>query len=169
MVFEYLERLAAQGELIHQDDTSVRMLSLMGENQQMRAPAEALGFSRPKERTGMSTTAVVVKVGDHPRCRYSSGREQAGEHLEALGRKRQAERDKPLVRSEALSRHEADETRLMRCHCLAHGRRQCSDRADGLPPECQVVIAALTQGFAYDEQARHEQMSPAVRLASHQA
>lgn len=68
MVLEYLERLAAQGELIHQDDTAVRMLSLIGENLQMRAQAEALGFSRPKERTGMYTTALVVKVGEHTIC-----------------------------------------------------------------------------------------------------
>jgi hypothetical protein len=53
----YLERLAAQGELIYQDDTSVRILSLIGANLTMRAQAEAMGFSRPKERTGMSTTA----------------------------------------------------------------------------------------------------------------
>jgi len=52
-VFAYLERLAAQGELISQDDTAVRMLSLIGENLTMRAQAEAMGFSRPKERTGL--------------------------------------------------------------------------------------------------------------------
>jgi hypothetical protein len=51
------ERLAAQGELISQEDTSVRMLSRIGENLTRRAHAEAMGFSRPKERTGMYTTA----------------------------------------------------------------------------------------------------------------
>lgn len=56
-VLAYLERLAAQGALISQDDTSGRMRSLIGENRTMRAPAEAMGFSRPKERTGMSPTA----------------------------------------------------------------------------------------------------------------
>ena len=57
VVFEYLETLAAQGELIHQDDTTVRILTLMKENQQIRAEAAAQGLSRPKERTGMFTTA----------------------------------------------------------------------------------------------------------------
>jgi hypothetical protein len=56
-VLAYLERLAAPGALSDQDDTSVRILSLIGANRTMRAPAEAMGFSRPKERTGMSTTA----------------------------------------------------------------------------------------------------------------
>lgn len=81
---------------------------------------------------------------------------------------RQAERDKPLVMSDALSRNEADETHLIRCHCLAHGRRQCSDLEDVFPQECQVVIEALQQVFDHDEHVRHEQRSPEVRLAYHQ-
>ena len=35
-VFAHLEHLAAQGELIYQDDTSVRILALMAENRTMR-------------------------------------------------------------------------------------------------------------------------------------
>ena len=168
-VFEVLERLAAQGELIHQDDTSVRMLSLMNENLKMRAQAEARGLSRPTERTGMCTTALVVQVGERTICLYYSGRSHAGENLKALLAQRQAGLDKPLVMSDALSRNEADEDGLMRCHCLAHGRRQCSDLADIFPKECQVVIEALTQVFDHDDEARDQQMSPAQRLAYHQS
>ncbi len=57
----------------------------------------------------------------------------------------------------------------MRCHCLAHGRRQCSDLADVFPKECQVVIEALKQVFDHDDEARDQQMSPAKRLAYHQS
>ncbi len=117
----------------------------------------------------MSTTALVVKVGEQTICLYYSGRAHAGENLKALLSQRQAERDKPLVMSDALSHHEADETRLIRCHCLAHGRRQCSDLEDVLPQECQVVIEALKQVFDHDEHTRHEQLSPQARLVYHQA
>lgn len=168
-VFAYLERLAAQGELIYQDDTSVRILSLIGENRTMRAHAEAMGFSRPKERTGMYTTALVVKVGEQTICLYYSGRAHAGENLKALLLQRQANLSKPLVMSDALSHNEADETTLIRCHCLAHGRRQFSDLADVFPQECAVVIEALKQVFDHDEQARDAQMSPEARFAYHQA
>jgi len=167
-VFEVLERLAAQGELIHQDDTSVRILSLMDANLKMRAQAEARGLSRPTERTGMFTTALVVQVGERTICLYYSGRSHAGENLKALLEQRQAGLDKPLVMSDALSRNEADEDGLIRCHCLAHGRRQFSDLEDVFPKECQVVIQALKQVFDHDEQARDEQMSPEARLAYHQ-
>lgn len=40
-IFKALENLAAQGELVYQDDTSVRILSLMKENQQIRTQAQA--------------------------------------------------------------------------------------------------------------------------------
>jgi len=168
VVFAYLETLAAQGELIYQDDTSVRILALIKENQQIHAQADAMGFSRPKERTGMFTTALVVKVGERTICLYDSGRAHAGENLAALLEQREAERGKPLVMSDALSRNEVDETSVIRCHCLAHGRRQFSDLDDVFPVECQVVIEVLKQVFDHDEEARDKQMSPQARLVYHQ-
>jgi len=168
-VFAYLETLAAQGELIYQDDTSVRILALMAENRTHQTAAEALGFARSQERTGMFTTALVVKVGEQIICLYYSGRSHAGENLQALLEQREAERDKPLVMSDALSRNEVDETTVIRCHCLAHGRRQFSDLADVFPVECQVVIDTLKQVFDHDEEARDKQMSPEARFAYHQA
>ena len=168
VVFASLETLAAQGELLSQDDPSVRMLTLSKENHEMHAHAEALGFSRAKERTGMCTTAVVVKVGERTRCLYACGRAHAGENLAALLEQRDADHGKPLVMSDALSRNEVNEASVMRCHCLAHGRRQCSDIAEGFPVECRMVLDVLTQVFAHDAEARDQQRSPQARLMSHQ-
>jgi transposase len=163
VVFAYLETLAAQGELIYQDDTAARILTLIKENQEMHAHAEALGFSRAKERTGMFTTALVVKVGEQTICLYYSGRAHAGENLAALLVQRAADADKPVVMSDALARNAVEETTLIRCHCLAHGRRQFSDLADVFPRACQVVIEALKQVVDHDAQARDEQRSPEAR------
>jgi len=117
----------------------------------------------------MYTTALVVQVGERTICLYYSGRAHAGENLQALLEQRQANLDKPLVMSDALSHNEADETTLIRCHCLAHGRRQFSDLEDVFPQECQVVLEALTQVFDHDEHARNAQLSAEARLAYHQA
>ena len=57
----------------------------------------------------------------------------------------------------------------MRCHCLAHGRRQFSDIAEVFPVECQVVIDVLKQVFDHDAEARDQQMSPEARVLYHQA
>lgn len=168
VVFELLETLAAQGELIHQDDTSVRILSLIKENQQIRAQAAAQGFSRPKERTGMFTTALVIKVDDRLIFLYYSSRAHAGENLAALLDQREAAHDLPIVMSDALSRNEVGEGLVIRCHCLGHGRRQCSDIAEVFPTECRVVIDILSAVFDHDEYARKELMSAAARLAYHQ-
>jgi len=169
VVFAHLERLAAQGELIYQDDTRVRILSLIEENQQAQAHAKAMGVSRSSDRTGMYTTALVVKVGERTICLYYCGRAHAGENLEALLTKREADRGKPLVMSDALTSNAADEATLIRCHCLAHGRRQFSDLEDVFPQECQVVIEALKQVFDHDEHARNAQLRPEAGLAYHQA
>jgi transposase len=164
-VFEHLIHLAAQGELIYQDDTPVRILSLMKENAQAQVDA---GGSGSTERSGMQSTALVVKVGEHTICLYMSGRAHAGENLQALLEKRQADRDKPLVMSDALSRNEAEETALIRCHCLAHGRRKFTEIEETFPAACEVVILALKQVFDHDEAARKTPMSAQDRLVYHQ-
>jgi len=117
----------------------------------------------------MYTTALVVKVGEHLICLYYSGRAHAGENLKALLDQRKADCATPLVMSDALSSNEADATTLIRCHCLAHGRRKFSDLEDVFPEECHVVLEALKQVFDHDEYARDQQMSPPARLAYHQA
>src|SRR5882724_8931983 len=170
VVFAQMEQMAAQGELIWQDDTAVRILSLMQENLELIAAAQAHGLSTPKERTGMHTTALVVKVGEHTAILYYSSRRHAGENLQALLDQRAAGLAKPLAMSDALTSNEvADESRLIRCHCLAHGRRKFSDLEDVFPQECQVVLQVLSQIFDHDEQARKAQLSPQARLAYHQA
>ena len=169
VVFAHLESLAAQGELIYQDDTPVRILSLIEENQQAQAQAAAMGMARSPERTGMYTTGLVVKVGERTIYLYYSGRSHAGENLKALLAQRTVASGKPLVMSDALTSNEADETTLIRCHCLAHGRRKFSELADVFPQECAVVIESLKQVFDHDEEARVKQMSPEERLVYHQA
>jgi hypothetical protein len=169
-VFEQMEREAAQGEVIFQDDTAVRILTLIKENRDLVAAAQAQGLSKPKERTGMHTTALAVQVGEHTAILYYSSRRQAGENLHELLDKRQAGLTKPLAMSDALPSNEvADESMLIRCHGLAHGRRKFSDVEDVFPHECQVVLDVIRQVFDHDEQARKEQLSPEARLAYHQA
>jgi transposase len=168
-VFEHLEVLAAQGEVIYQDDTTVRILALLAENRRLHVHAAARGLARTPERTGMYTTALVVKVGERTIYLYYCGRAHAGENLEALLTKREADRDKPLVMSDALTSNEADEATLIRCHCLAHGRRKFSDLEDVFPAECQVVIDALKQVFEHEDTATAQPLSAQERLVYHQA
>jgi transposase len=170
VVFAQMEKVAAQGELIFQDDTAVRIVSLMQENLEMVSAAQAQGLSTPKERTGMHTTALVVQVGEHTAILYYSSRRHAGENLQGLLDKREAGLAKPLAMSDALSSNAiANEAAVIRCHCLAHGRRKFSDLEEVFPQECRVVLEVISQVFDHDEQAHKEQLSPEARLAYHQA
>src|SRR5262249_15514161 len=119
-------------------------------------------------RTGMYTTALVVKVGAQTICLYYSGRAHAGENLKALLTQRALDQDKPLVMSDALASNEADDTRLIRCHCLAHGRRKFSELEAVFPTTCRVVLDTLAQVFDHDAEARDRQRSAEERLAAHQ-
>src|SRR6266568_6794069 len=164
-----MEKVAAQGELIFQDDTAVRIVSLMQENIELVSAAQAQGLSTPKERTGMHTTALVVKVGEHTAILYYSSRRHAGENLQGLLDQRAAGLEKPLAMSDALSSNEvAQEAAVIRCHCLAHGRRKFSDLEAVFPHECQMVLEVIGQVFDHDEQARNAQLSPEARLVYHQ-
>jgi transposase len=69
-IFKCLETLAAQGEVIFQDDTPHRILTLIKENQQAQARAQAQGKAQTEERTGMQTTALMVQVGERRICLY---------------------------------------------------------------------------------------------------
>jgi hypothetical protein len=168
-VFEHLETEAAQGGVIFHDDTAVRILALIQENRASLAAAQAQGVSSPTERTGMHTTALVVQVGEHTAILYYASRCHAGENLQRLLHKREAGLDPPLAMSDALASNAvADEAAVIRCHCLAHGRRKFSDLVEVFPHECQVVLEVLSAVFDHDEQARKEQLSPEARLAYHQ-
>lgn len=177
MVFEYLVYLAAQGQLIYQDDTPVRILSLIQENAQLQQRQESTRHdTESSERTGMQSTALVVKADGHTICLYFSGRNHAGENLRALLEQRREGLDKPLVMSDALSRNEvasgvgsvSDEAGLIRCHCLAHARRKFSDIEETFPDACQEVIGVLKQVFDHEEAAQKAHLSDAERLAHHQ-
>jgi transposase len=168
-VFAQLEKAAAQGEVMFHDDTAVRILALLKDNRTLLAAAQAQGVAAPTERTGMHTTALAVQVGEHTAILYYASRRHAGENLQGLLDKREAGLDKPLVMSDALASNAvANESLLIRCHCLAHGRRKFSDLAEVFPHECQVVLEVIRQVFEHDAQARQEQLSPSERLAYHQ-
>ncbi len=169
-VFAQMEREAAQGELIFQDDTAARILALIKANRDLGAAAQAQGLSTTNERTGMHTTALVVQVGEHTAILYYSSRRHAGENLQALLEQRAAGLAKPLAMSDALSSNEvANEAAVIRCHCLAHGRRKFSDLEELFPHECRVVLEVISQVFDHDAQARQAQLSPEARLVYHQA
>jgi transposase len=154
--------LAAQGEVIYH--TAARLLDVMRANRQ--ASNIQSQDEESSERRGMYTTALVVQVGERRIALYATGRRHAGENLAALLSKRDLGLARPIVMFDALTANEADETALIRCHCLAHGQRKFRLLVDVFPDECARVMAVFKAVFEHDEQTKKAQLRAAERLAA---
>jgi transposase len=163
--YEELIRQAAQGQVVHNDDTTVRILELMGERARNRAPAE--GADDPR-RTGLFTSGVVATLEGARIALFFSGRRHAGENLADVLRHRGAQLAPPLQMCDGLARNLPGELETILANCLAHGRRNFVELHDRFPAQCRYVIEAFRVIYHNDKVARQEQMSAEARLAWHQ-
>ena len=152
-----LIRQAAQGEVVHNDDTSMRVLRLA------REPSD--------ERTGVFTSGVVSTGQGWKIALYFTGRQHAGENIADVLKQRAKQSSPPIQMCDALSRNVPKlpagvETLL--ANCLAHGRRQFVEVAANFPDQCRYVLERLGQVYGHDAQARDRGLTPEQRLRFHQ-
>ena len=154
--WEELIRQAAQGEVLHNDDTSVRVLHLA------REPAD--------ERTGVFTSGIVSVAQGWKVALFFSGAKHAGENLAAVLKHRAAGLSAPIRMSDALARNApklGEEVELQVANCLAHGRRQFVEVLTNFPGECRHVLESLGAVYRNDAVVREQKMSPEERLRFH--
>lgn len=119
---EELIRQAAQGEVLHNDDTSMRVLHLA------REPSD--------ERTGVFTSGIVSTQQGQRIALYFTGRQHAGENLRDVLDHRAGQLGTPLQMCDGLSRNTPkleDGAQILLANCLAHGRRQFVEVAANFP------------------------------------
>ncbi len=171
--FEELVRQAAQGDVVHNDDTTVKILDLMDERARQEALAEDGADGPAKkgtaERVGMFTTGIVSTHDDHKIALFFSGRQHAGENLEDVLAQRVADLPAPIQMCDALSRNLPGKLKTILGNCLAHGRRQFVDVVKEFPEECRHVLEALSVPYRNDAIALKQNLSPQERLLFHQA
>jgi transposase len=171
-VFIELVQQAAQGDVVHNDDTGVKILELMGERARQAALADEASEDSAKksaaERTGMFTTGIVSTREGHKIALFLSGRQHAGENLKDVLVRRAAELPPPIQMSDALSRNLPGELKTIVANCLAHGRRQFVEVADRFPEECRHVLELLAVIYHNDALSRGQSLSPQQRLLFHQ-
>ncbi len=160
-VFDELVRLAAQGDILYNDDTSTKILQLLKENQCIEQKGS-------KERTGIFTTAIVATCADHKIAVFFTGRQHAGENLEDVLQHRASELEAPIQMCDGLSRNEPKNFTTILANCMSHGRRKFVEVVDSFPEECRYVLESLRQVYRHDAIARKEEMSPERRLRFHQ-
>jgi transposase len=171
-VYEELIRQAAQGEVLHNDDTKVRILELMEEGAKQESfgesDADDGGQRDPPERTGLFTSGVVAISGEKRIALFFSGRQHAGENLRDVLRQRMADLPPPIQMCDALSRNMPKELKTIIANCLAHGRRQFVEVNERFPDECRYVLKALETVYRNDALARKDNLSAQDRLTFHQ-
>jgi hypothetical protein len=155
-MLEELIRQAAQGSVMHNDDTGMRILRLV------REPGD--------KRTGTFTSGIVSIVGAWTIAVFFTGWKHAGENLADVLKRRARELPVPIQMSDALSRNtpklEGGET--LQANCLAHGRRQVVEVVENFPEECRYVLETLRGVYHHDALAREQEFSPEDRLRFHQ-
>jgi len=152
-----LIRQAAQGEVVHGDDTGMRIVRLT------RPPED--------ERTGVFTTGVASVIGDRQIAVYFTGRQHAGENLADVLRRRASELPLPVLMCDASASNtsELDEgAEMLLARCLAHGRRKIVSVAGSFPEQCLHVLVELGKVYKVDAAAKERKLTPLQRLQLHQ-
>ena len=148
-------RQAAQGSVIHNDDTSMRVLKLVR--------------STDDERTGVFTSGIVsICAGGWKIALYFTGWKHAGENLADVLKQRAAESEAPIQMCDALSRNSPRLIETLLANCLAHGRRQFTEVADSFPDECRHVLESLGAVYGFDAEAKERCLTAEERLTFHQ-
>ncbi len=150
-------RQAAQGEVLHNDDTSMRVLHLA------RAPDD--------ERTGVFTSGVVSIAEGRRIALFFTGRQHAGENIADVLKQRSAELPAPVQMCDASSSNTSaypEGVKVLLANCLAHGRRQFAEVMNSFPTECRLVLEKLGSVYHNDALARRGKMSAGERLRFHQ-
>lgn len=166
--FEELIRQAAQGEVLHNDDTTVKILELMGERARQEALASAGEDGKAEPRTGLYTSGVVALREGQRVALFFSGPRHAGENLAEVLKHRARELPPPIQMCDALSRNLPGELQTILGNCLAHARRQFVDVYDRFPEECRYLLEALAVVYRNDASAAERQLSAEQRLQFHQ-
>jgi len=160
--FEELIRQAAQGGVLHNDDTSMTVLSLRREIQD---EADESG------RTGIFTSGIVSAREGRQIALFFTGRQHAGENLAAILVKRVAASGPPIQMCDALARNlpkMPGSLDVIVSHCLAHARRRFVEVTPNFPDACRHVLETLGKVYHHDALACKQKLSPEERLRYHQ-
>jgi len=163
-VYECLMQQAAQGELLHNDDTAMKILQYLGK----RAGREEELEADQADRSGVFTTGIISVFEGHKIALFFTGTNHAGENMAQLLERRQESRAPPLQMCDALSRNLPQKFEVILCNCLAHARRRFTELVEEFPAECEFVLESLKKVYLHDEQAKQEGMSAKQRLEYHQ-
>ena len=160
--FEELERQAARGEVIHNDDTRMKILGRKNKGD----PQDGAEPQKKKKRKGVVTTGIISRVEGQTIALYFTGERNAGENLGALLAKRPEDLPTPIQMADGLEANIPKGFATILANCSAHGRRKFVELHSLFPEECRVVLEIFAAVYHNDDLSRGR--SKEERLAFHQ-
>jgi transposase len=168
--YKEIIRQAAQGEVLHNDDTTMKVLALKRHNPENREPAKDFDEAQPaQERSGIFTSGIVSTCEGKKIALFFTGHKHAGENLTEVLKKRAKELGPPIQMCDALARNLPKDLEVIVANCLAHARRKFIDQVENFPEPCRYVLETLREVYHNDALAKQKRLSPEERLAFHQA
>ena len=155
-IFRELIRQAAQGDVLHNDDTRMRVLQLDRDS------------DISAKRTGVFTSGIVSIAAGYRIALYFTGCKHAGENLAQVLKHRAAELEQPIQMCDALSRNLPKSFQTILANCSAHGRRKFIKPIENFPEECRFVLESFKEIYHHDDEARERKLSAEERLRFHQ-
>lgn len=155
-VFNILKQQAGNGSVIQNDDTWIRILSVIKQIKNGTAGV----------RSGMYTTNILSYYNGYKIALFLNGRKHSGENMADILKLRVPQADLAIQMCDALSVNIPHGMQTILCNCLSHGVRKFKELVEFFPLECIVILQMLGQIFEYDEQTKN--LDPKMRLEYHQ-
>jgi transposase len=155
-VYTEMVKEASKSELIHADDTRVKILSMVKQNK---------GLSKGKRR-GMQTTAVVAIAEECRIAIYVSGRRHAGENIKELIKSRPESLGLIKQVGDASANNQINEEDVIFICCWAHARRYFTDIESRFAQGSGYVLDRIAELYKNDKDTIG--MLPKQRLGYHQ-
>ena len=152
---------AAQAKLLHNDDTSAKILELGSSPSEETTDDDA--------RTGVFTSAIVAENDQHRIALFFTGQKHAGENLADVLAERAVSLAAPIQMCDALSRNLPGALKTIVANCVCHARRRFVDVVNDFPDEVRHLLETLREVYKNDARARERSLSPEERLRLHQA
>lgn len=147
---------AAQGEVLYNDDTTMKILAFLKEQ------------DPESTRKGIFTSGIVSRSGDHQIGLFLTGNRHAGENLNEVLKNRKSGLAPPIQMCDGLNRNQSEDFETILTNCMAHARRKYAEIIDRFPEDCTYVIETLGSVYHNDAVTKKQGLSDQERLIYHQ-
>jgi transposase len=168
-VHQALINMAAKGDVIHNDDTTGKILELMEENRQAelaKKNSNNTDKKADKHRKGIYTTALLSKLDGHQIAIYMTGRKNSGENMDELLDLRPKGLKRPVQACDGSSQNSVERHETDVAKCFNHARHNFCELVEAWPKEALAMVEMCNTIFMNDRKTK--QMEPDERLKFHQ-